>query len=386
MTKKPNDQVVHFFFCTVIYFGISFLTSIVRSETDFPQLPSQPVQTLTISNNRPITDLVFSQDCAYLVIATDDQISLWEENSVMNNDIDNPLPSNSMTNLDWSARWSIKDSNQGLITAVATSSDSAAVAYGTYNGQVQILEPQTGKIERTLLALEPTPTGSQIDFEDQLFLGEPTGEWVTALAFCPNQPVLLAIATLNGNIFLWNIITGKLVYTFRGHTDNVTTLDFYQNGEQLVSGSWDGSIRFWSLATGQLEQKLLAGEEKIGSISVADNRLIVSGTGQPILDWDLSKILPTKNQFSNQGGNLAFSPSSAFFFCQTSDVIYVWSMKEKTNQRFGSMRQLELSDLYRSFALKFNRQDDLFYLAIGTTNGQVLVWDMRQVVEPVALE
>ena len=390
MTEKTKClQLLNLFYYVMVYLAISYLPTRVVAETNFPQLPSDPVQILNIPSGTPITDLAFSHDCAYLLIATGYQISLWEEGNVSQNDIDNPLPPGSINNSEWTVSWSTQDNNEDLITAVVASPDSAAVAYGTYNGQVQILDPQSGIIERTLVAFEPSTDDKETDFEDDeddFFTTSPRGEWVTTLAFCPNQPILLAIATLNGNIFLWNIITGKLVYTFRGHTDNVTALDFFQNGEQLVSGSWDGTVRFWSLANGQLEKTLLAGQEKIGSISLADNYLIASGTEQSILSWDLSKVSPIKNQVSSRGGNLSFGPNEAFFLCQTSDKIYVWSMEEKTFRRFGSTRKLGLFDLYCSFSLRFSQQDDLFYLATGTTNGQILIWDMRQVVEPAAFE
>ena len=154
----------------------------------------------------------------------------------------------------------------------------------------------------------------------------------------------------------------------------------------MVSGSWDGTVRFWDLTNGQLEKTLLASQEKIGSISLAGNFLIASGVGQPISSWDLSKVSPTKNQFSSRGGNLSFGPNEAFFLCQTSDKIYVWSMEGNIFRRFGATRRLGVYDLYCSFSLRFSQQDDLFYVATGTTNGQVLIWDMRQVVEPAAFE
>ena len=390
MTEKTSCfQLLNLYYYATIYFAISFLPPRVIAETNFPQLPSDPVQILNMPSGTPITDLAFSHDCAYLLIATGYQISLWEEANVSQNDIDNPLPPDSINNSKWSISWSTQDNNEDFITAVVASPDSAAVAYGTYNGQVQILDQQSGIIERTLVAFEPSTDEKETDFEDgedDFSTTSPRGEWVTALAFCPDQPILLAIATLNGNIFLWNIITGKLVYALRGHTDNVTALDFSQNGEQLVSGSWDGTVRFWDLTNGQLEKTLLASQEKIGSISLAGNLLIASGVGQSILSWDLSKVSPTNNQFSSRGGNLSFGPNEAFFLCQTSDKIYVWSMEGKIFRRFGATRRLGLSDLYCSFSLRFSQQDDLFYVATGTTNGQVLIWDMRQVVEPAAFE
>ena len=122
---------MNLYYYATIYFAISFLPSRLIAETNFPQLPSDPVQILNMPSGTPITDLAFSHDCAYLLIATGYQISLWEEANVSQNDIDNPLPPGSINNSEWTVSWSTQDNNEDLITAVVASPDSAAVAYGS---------------------------------------------------------------------------------------------------------------------------------------------------------------------------------------------------------------------------------------------------------------
>ena len=341
-------------------------------KSEFPALPTAPQQIFTAHSGLALTAVAFSPRCDYLVSAAKDQISRWDRTA------DNK----------WSANWSIKDKSGELITTLAISSDEAAIAFGTYNGHVQILDPATGGLQRSLVAQNPEqiPRSGDDAFEENT-----KGEWVTATAFCPNNPVELVVATLTGSVFLWDIITGQLIRTFQGHTDSVTTLAFYQNGRQLVSGSWDGTIRIWDLQSGQeILPKLLTDQQRVNSISISADRLIASGPDASILTWDLSVSPPSITHISNSrvstGGRLAFSPNSDYFFAQMLEAIYVWSIEGKNFKRFGSIRKLRVSDIYQSLAIGFNWQEDLFYLVVGTVNGRLVIWDMRQAVEPAAFE
>ncbi len=42
----------------------------------------------------------------------------------------------------------------------------------------------------------------------------------------------------------------ELAHTLVGHTDNVSSVVFSPDGQTLVSGSWDGTIKLWDAATG----------------------------------------------------------------------------------------------------------------------------------------
>ena len=45
-------------------------------------------------------------------------------------------------------------------------------------------------------------------------------------------------------IKVWDLI-GKIVHTLEGHSDRVSQVMFSRDGQTLISGSWDGTIKFW---------------------------------------------------------------------------------------------------------------------------------------------
>ena len=48
-----------------------------------------------------------------------------------------------------------------------------------------------------------------------------------------------------GVIQIWDILTGDVVRTLKGHTDNVAGVAFSPDGAQIVSGSSDHTVRVW---------------------------------------------------------------------------------------------------------------------------------------------
>jgi WD40 repeat protein len=46
---------------------------------------------------------------------------------------------------------------------------------------------------------------------------------------------------------IWDSHTGEMKHSFRGHTSLVSSLAFSRNGERLVSGSRDKTVKVWDM-------------------------------------------------------------------------------------------------------------------------------------------
>jgi WD40 repeat protein len=55
-----------------------------------------------------------------------------------------------------------------------------------------------------------------------------------------------------GEIKIWDLTVGQELLTLKGHTGCVRGVGFSPNGKVLVSGSADGTIRFWGDVTGTM--------------------------------------------------------------------------------------------------------------------------------------
>src|SRR5262245_61266527 len=59
-------------------------------------------------------------------------------------------------------------------------------------------------------------------------------------------------------VTLWNVATGKELYTLKGHKGGVGCVAFSPDAKVLASGSRDMTIKFWDAATGK-ELRTLTG-------------------------------------------------------------------------------------------------------------------------------
>jgi WD40 repeat protein len=54
------------------------------------------------------------------------------------------------------------------------------------------------------------------------------------------------------SIRVWNAITGECIHTLEEHTDLVRTLQLDGESKRIVSGSYDGTLKIWNLEDGKL--------------------------------------------------------------------------------------------------------------------------------------
>ncbi|XP_030486062.1 WD40 repeat-containing protein HOS15 isoform X1 [Cannabis sativa] len=68
----------------------------------------------------------------------------------------------------------------------------------------------------------------------------------------PNLQLVLASASFDSTVKLWDVEHGKLLYSLNGHREPVYSVAFSPNGEYLASGSLDRSMHIWSLKDGKI--------------------------------------------------------------------------------------------------------------------------------------
>ncbi|MEX1368879.1 MAG: serine/threonine-protein kinase [Nannocystaceae bacterium] len=71
---------------------------------------------------------------------------------------------------------------------------------------------------------------------------------------------LLAVGHGDGHVWIWSAITLEPIAVLPGHTSRVSALAFDPAGQWLISGSWDGDIRQWSLRSLLADPEVLLAE------------------------------------------------------------------------------------------------------------------------------
>jgi serine/threonine protein kinase/WD40 repeat protein len=62
---------------------------------------------------------------------------------------------------------------------------------------------------------------------------------------------LLAVASFDGRIFVWNARSNELVSVLDGHPNSLFRVQFLGQGHVLATCGWDGTTRFWDAVTGE---------------------------------------------------------------------------------------------------------------------------------------
>ncbi|MHC5937318.1 nSTAND1 domain-containing NTPase [Nostoc sp.] len=82
----------------------------------------------------------------------------------------------------------------------------------------------------------------------------------------------------DGTVRLWNLQGQTLAEPLRGHEGNVLSVAISADGETIVSGGYDGTVRLWNLQGQTLAEPLRGHEGCVNSVAIsADGETIVSG-------------------------------------------------------------------------------------------------------------
>ena len=101
----------------------------------------------------------------------------------------------------------------------------------------------------------------------------------------------------DGTIKLWDFNTGKLRKTLTGHTQAVCCLDFSKEGDLIVSGSADHTIKLWDLQ-GNIVQDIDAHYDEVTSVefSPKTKHILSSSKDKTAKIWDMNgKLVKSMN-------------------------------------------------------------------------------------------
>lgn len=149
------------------------------------------------------------------------------------------------------------------------------------------------------------------------------------LAISPDGQ-FLASGSDDTSIKVRSLTNGKIIRTLAGHWNSVSSVVFHPHKEVLVSGSWDGNVKFWRKEA--LIRDLRGHQAKINTATISpDGQLIASGSQDGhIKIWHVNQLqaIHSWQGHENWVNSLVFTPDSNHLISCSSDcTIKIWHVQ-----------------------------------------------------------
>lgn len=113
---------------------------------------------------------------------------------------------------------------------------------------------------------------------------------VNAVAFSPdNQRVVTG--SEDGTLVVWDVATRRETVRFEAHQASVTSAAWFPDGRHLISGSHDHSLRIWEATNGRELFSVQSRRGRVGAVTIsADGNTVVSGNQDGTATaWDIDR-------------------------------------------------------------------------------------------------
>ena len=335
-----------------------------------------------ISYGTPIVSTVFSPDGKYALLASGYNVDLIDFTNAQNKrqfkSYTEKLKSEKGEDI------FVHCGHSDMISSVAFSPDGkyfVSGGWGGDSGDCAILwDVASGKVIQYF-------TG-EWDETTKKYTGHTDSVWT--VAFTPDGKYVLS-GSADKTMKLWDIAGGtlenkpweikckygKLIRTFSGHSENVNSVAFSADGTYILSGSADGTLKLWDVASGKELRTFTFpghGDQLVLAVFSPDGKYILVGSGNDIdiklLDISNGKVVKTFTGHSLIIRSIAFSPDGKYILSGSMDkTMKLWdaSTGEEIKTFAGHLRSVS--------SVTFS--PDGKYVLSGSEDNTSRIWNIK---------
>ena len=202
---------------------------------------------------------------------------------------------------------------------------------------------------------------------------------IRAVAISPNGQLLVS-GSNDQTIKIWQLSTGTLKNTLIGHHSWISAVAISPDSQTVVSGSGDNTIKVWQLNTGKLLRTLTGHSASVYAVAISpDGQTLVSGgSDNTIKIWQLNtgKLLRTLTKHSYGVNSITISPDGQTLVSGNGSVwpygedhtIKIWGLKTGLAKRTIAGHESNVTAVTIS--------SDGRTLASGSTDNTIKIWQL----------
>lgn len=196
-------------------------------------------------------------------------------------------------------------------------------------------------------------------------------DWVTGLALLPDGQFAVS-GSLDGTLRWWDLANGQNIRTRKAHHNGVSAVSVTLDGRRIISAGWDGKVCVWDGFTGEGLLDFQAHHEAAGSLALTPDglRIITGADDHLIRIWDLG----TGNQLGELVGHgdpvraLAVSPDGRTLASGSWDhTVRTWDL--------DTCAQVDFFAGHEAWVRAVAFTPDSRYILSGGWDRIVRVWD-----------
>ncbi|MBN4003713.1 NB-ARC domain-containing protein [Nostoc sp. LPT] len=231
--------------------------------------------------------------------------------------------------------------------------------------------------KKSMIALGDTK--SEVRLRDakghQLLTLEGHTNWIRSVAFSPDGEILVS-GSDDKTVRLWNTTTGQFLRSLQGHKERVWSVAFSPDGKTVASSSEDKTVRLWNVHTAECWKILEKHTHWVREVAFSpDGKILASGSSdRTVILWDAhtgNYIRTLEGQHTARVRTVAFSSDGRILASGSDDhTIRLWDIHS------GKYLQTLLGHRQRVRSLAFSPEPNSRILASASEDHKVILWDI----------
>jgi WD40 repeat protein len=194
--------------------------------------------------------------------------------------------------------------------------------------------------------------------------------YIVSVAFSPDGKQIVS-GSWDTTLKLWDAATGREIRTFAGHSDWVRSVAFSPDGQQVLSGSGDKTLKLWDAATGREIRTFSGHSNRVNSVAFSpDGKQALSGSNDNTLKlWDIATGREIRTFFWHSPvDSAAFSPDGKRIVSSHGGIAGLWEAATGREVRTFSVTGTSF-DSFAAFS------PDGKYIVSGPDNSTFKLWE-----------